>query len=227
MKKKNNFVAIILARGGSNGIKQKNLIKVNKKPLIFWTLKHCLSSKKISSIWVSSDSEKILNYSCKIGAKTIKRPKTFSKDNSTSEIAWLHAIRYIQKKGIQVNNVIALQPTSPIRFKKDLDKAINLFVKEKYDSLFTAQKIHDFFTWQKTKNKLVPNYSYRLRPRRQKIKGKYMENGSFYIFNKNRFMKSKNRLFGKIGIYEMSKICSFQIDDLIDIKIINLLKQYF
>ena len=53
------------------------------------------------------------------------------------------------------------------------------------------------------------------------------ENGAIYIFSAKGFIKFNNRLFGKIGIYEMSKICSFQIDDLIDVKIINSLKQYF
>ena len=71
MKKKTGFVAIILARGGSKGIKLKNLFKINKKPLIYWTIKRCLGSKKISSVWVSSDSEKILNYSYKVGAQII------------------------------------------------------------------------------------------------------------------------------------------------------------
>ena len=42
-----NFVAIILARGDSKGIKLKNLFKINKKPMIFWTIKHCLDSRKI------------------------------------------------------------------------------------------------------------------------------------------------------------------------------------
>ena len=45
-KNKNNFVGIILARGGSKGIKLKNLFKINNKPLIYWTIKHCLNSKK-------------------------------------------------------------------------------------------------------------------------------------------------------------------------------------
>ena len=62
MQKK--FVVIILARGGSKGIKNKNLTKVNGKPLIYWTLKSCLNSKKIKSFWVSSDSKKISTQDC-------------------------------------------------------------------------------------------------------------------------------------------------------------------
>ena len=116
-KNKNNFVGIILARGGSKGIKLKNLFKINNKPLIYWTIKHCLNSKKINSVWVSSDNNKILNYSQKMGVKIIKRPKVYSKDTSSSESAWLHAIEHIEKRGFHIKNVVGLQPTSPIRKK--------------------------------------------------------------------------------------------------------------
>lgn len=225
--KQNSFVAIILARGGSKGIKFKNMHKVNGKPLIFWTIKHCLNSKKIDSVWVSSDSDKILSYSKKIGAQTIKRPKIFSNDKASSESAWYHAIQEIEKKNFHFNNIVGLQPTSPMRKNDDLDKAIKLFISKKYDSLFTVQKIHHNFTWSKTKTKIVADYSYKFRKRRQELPEKYIENGSFYIFKKKQFIKYKNRLFGKLGIYKMSKIHSFEIDDLVDIKIINALKKYF
>lgn len=62
---------------------------------------------------------------------------------------------------------------------------------------------------------------------RQKIKPKYLENGSFYIFNANKFLKEKNRLFKKIGFYEMKKVNSMQIDEPEDISIFNSLKKYF
>ena len=223
-----NFVAIILARGDSKGIKLKNLFKINKKPMIFWTIKHCLDSRKIDSVWVSSDNKKILNYSKTIGAKIIKRPKNLSTDNSSSESAWEHAINHLNNCKIYMKNVVGLQPTSPIRNKNDIDKAISLFVRKKYDSLFTASKIKDFFTWTKKNNKILPEYpELKKRKRRQDMKDLYLENGSFYIFNKDEFLKTKERLFGKIGVYEMSKIHSFEIDDMIDTKIVNSLKKFF
>ena len=127
-----------------------------------------------------------------------------------------------------MKNVVGLQPTSPIRNKNDIDKAISLFVRKKYDSLFTASKIKDFFTWTKKNNKILPEYpELKKRKRRQDMKDLYLENGSFYIFNKDKFLKTKERLFGKIGVYEMSKIHSFEIDDKIDTKIVNSLKKFF
>tara|TARA_B100000029_G_C17437619_1_gene910253 strand:+ start:278 stop:961 length:684 start_codon:yes stop_codon:yes gene_type:complete len=226
IKKKQNFVAIILARGGSKGIKKKNLISINKKPLIYWTIKHCIESKKINSIWVSSENKKILRTARKFGAKVIMRPKSLAKDSSSSETCWLHAVKFIEQKGFEIKNIVGLQPTSPIREKKDIDRAIIKFKKNKYDSLLSAQENHEFL-WKINKKNLVSNYNYRLRPRRQEMKPQYRENGSFYIFNKEKFMRSKCRLFGNIGLYVMPKICSFQIDDREDVKIVNSLRKYF
>lgn len=223
---KNSLVAIILARGNSKGVKYKNMIKVNNKPLIYWTIRDCLKSKNINSVWVSSDNSNILSYAKKIGARTIIRPKKYAKDNSTSDSAWLHSIKFLEKTKVKFKNVIGLQPTSPIRGKKDIDKAFNLFNKKKFDSLFSAQIIQDHFIWKKSKNKLIANYNFKFRPARQQIEKKFLENGSFYIFNKKKFLRYKNRLFGRIGVYVMSKINSFQIDNKEDIKIVDSLKTH-
>ena len=61
---------------------------------------------------------------------------------------------------------------------------------------------------------------------RQMIKEKFLENGSFYIFNSKKFLKKKCRLFGKIGCFVMDKIYSFQIDDYGDVKLIEKIKTY-
>ena len=75
--------------------------------------------------------------------------------------------------------------------------------------------------------KILPNYNIFSRPMRQKIGKQYLENGSIYIFNKNKFLKIKNRLFGKIGLYVMKKFHSFEIDNLDDVRLINNLKSFF
>ena len=226
MKKKNNFVAIILARGGSKGIKNKNLAKVNNKPLLYWSIQSCKNSKKLHSYWVSSDNKKILNFALKNKAKTILRPKKFSTGKTLSESAWIHAIKELEKKQIKFDCVIGIQPTSPIREKRAIDKAISLFQSKKYDSVFSAFESH-FFIWKKKNNKILPNYNIFKRLMRQKIEKQYVENGSIYIFDKKKFLKMKNRLFGKIGIYIMKKYHSFEVDNLDDIKLINNLKIFF
>lgn len=223
---RNNIAAIILARGGSKGIKNKNIIKINGKPLIYWSIKACLNSKKINTVWLSSDNNQILNLAKKFGAQIIKRPKSISGDKTTSEKAWLHALKII-RKNYKVQTVVGVQPTSPLRPKHSFDEALSLYFKKKLDSLFTSEKISDHFTWKKISNKFKANYNYKNRPMRQTIKNCFLENGSFYIFSANKFLKKKCRLFGKIGTFEMKKIYSFQIDEKEDIQLFKNLKKYF
>ena len=89
------ITAIILARGGSKGIPNKNILNFCGKPLISWTIENCFNAG-INSVWVSSDSEEILEISKNSGAQVLKRPNDLSNDNSTSEEGWLHAINHIE-----------------------------------------------------------------------------------------------------------------------------------
>lgn len=211
--------SIILARGGSKGIKNKNLITVGNKPLLYWSVKKSLNSKKIRNTWVSSDSKKIVNYARNIGSKVILRPRKYSKDNSSSQSAWLHAIKHIEKQN-KCDAILAIQPTSPIRID-NFDRAINFFKKNKFDSLFSSSIIKDYCLWKKNKKKFIAQYNFKKRKRRQQIKNYFLENGSFYIFKIEKFKKIKNRLFGRIGTFIQSKIENFQLDDIEDLLIIK------
>lgn len=220
---KKKFHAIILARGGSKGIKNKNLVLINGKPLIYWSIKNCLKTKEISSVWVSSDNKKILSYSKKIGANIILRPKKLCSDRSSSESGWLHAINKIKEKEL-IDHVVALQATSPIRHKNDLSNSIKLYLKKKNDSLFSAGIIKTTFTWRKNKKKIIPNYNIKInRVRRQNLRSLILENGSFYIFNANKFLIKKKRLFGKINYYSQKIINNFEIDNHEDLFLVRLL----
>ena len=226
MNKPENVV-IIPARGGSVGIKNKNLINFSNKPLLYWTIKQAISSKKVSDVYVSSDSMQILNFSKKLGAIPLLRPKKIATDMSKSEDAIIHFINSLDKN---FKNIIFLQATSPLRLKKDIDNAINIFKKKKYDSLFSCSTSSDWFDVWKTKNdKVLPlTIDYKKKVPRQKVKEKYyLQNGSIYIFNKDKFIKYKNRLFGKIGVYIMKEWQSFQIDEKKQIKFMEVLFNNF
>lgn len=224
---KNNVHAILLARKNSKSVKRKNIRLFNGKPLIYWTLNHCLKSKYISNIWVSSDSQEILNYSAKFGAKKILRPKKLASHKASSESGWLHAINII-KKTYDIDKIpliLAPQITSPVRKDNDFDLAIKKMFNEKLDSLFSGTLIEDFFIW-KNKTKLKAHYQMNKRPRRQEITPNILENGSFYIFNSKKFLNKKIRLFGKIGCYLQNKHESFQIDDMEDFNLIKLIHKF-
>ncbi len=203
-----------------NRLKKKNLINIKGKPLIFWSIEAALKSQKIKKVFVSSDDKKILKVASQFGAETILRPKNLATDFSSSESGWLHAAKEIEKS-INFDSIVALQATSPIRLKTDIDKAIKKFEIEKADSLFSSYKTFDTNLWEVKNNILKANYNYLNRKPRQKNNPKYLENGSFYIFDKKKFLKKKNRLFGKKIFYEQNLKCSFQLDSYEDLEIIK------
>ena len=82
-----NSFAIILARGGSKGIINKNLINFSGKPLLEWTIDHCLNCQYIEETFVSSDSKEILDLAITKKVTPILRPLNFAEDNSSSEDA--------------------------------------------------------------------------------------------------------------------------------------------
>tara|TARA_Y200000002_G_scaffold334779_1_gene301964 strand:+ start:111 stop:800 length:690 start_codon:yes stop_codon:yes gene_type:complete len=215
---KNSTAILIPARGGSKGIKNKNLKNFNKKPLIFWTIKQAIQSKFSSDIYVTSDSNSILNFSKKIGVKTIKRPKSIAKDISSTEEAILH---FLENPNINYENIILLQPTSPLRKIKDIDNAFDLFVQKKCNSLFSVSFFSDFTVWKALKNNIVPfSYNPNKRIIRQKDTKYFIENGSIYIFKSSIIKKHMNRIdVNSFAIYKMNKLQFFEIDDIEDFKI--------
>lgn len=213
--------AIIPARGGSKGIPRKNLIDFCGKPLIAWSIEHCLKTKGIGGVWVSSDSDEILEIAVSFGAQAIKRPAELSTDTASSEVALLHAADVLK----DYNTFAFLQATSPLRKPDDLGNAIAHFEKEKLDSLFAGALLEDFLIWEKSPSGELKsfNYDYQNRGRRQDRKPQYVENGSFYIFNREVLQTHKNRLGGKIGVYLMDFWQSFEIDELKDVGFISQL----
>lgn len=217
--------AIILARGGSKGIKNKNLINVAGKPLIEWTIEHSIKCKYIKDVFVSSDSKEILDFSQSKGASSILRPSVLSQDDSSSEDAWAHALEYIEnKKGYLLDFIVAPQVTSPLRGFNDFSNALEKMKNEKLDSLLSVNQLKDFFIWRKQDSKFISdNYDFKNRSRRQLINTKYHENGSFYIFKPEVLKQYKNRLGGKIGYYLMEEYKSFQIDEIEDLKLCEII----
>lgn len=218
-----NIIAVILCKGNSKGIKNKNLKKIFGKPLMHWTIKSLRESKMINQIYMSSDSDKILDYAKKQKIICIKRPKSLARSKSQSEDALLHAIKLIN---INFDYIVFPQVTSPLRPKNIFDNSLKFFLKNRLDSLFSSNFPSKIFLWKDAKNKkLKPIYNIGKRPMRQDIKNFYLENGSYYIFKKKGFIEKKNRLFGKIGTYIIDRKYSYDIDEEIDFQINTIVKK--
>ena len=213
------YVAFIPARGGSKGIPEKNIKQIQGKPLIAWSIEHALQCPEIDDVYVSTDCSEIRQVALGFGAKSpFLRPVEISGDTATTESAVFHFMEWMKSQGMyNVKNIILIQATSPVRNVDSLSRAIKQFEIDDLDSLVTVCKTHKFF-W---KNSASPQPSYDIfqRPRRQDIKPEdetYFENGSFYITRKVIYEHKKNRLGGKIGMFEMTAEESFEIDEPID-----------
>ncbi|MBN2142803.1 acylneuraminate cytidylyltransferase family protein [Candidatus Woesearchaeota archaeon] len=217
------IIAIIPARGGSKGIPRKNLIPFCGKPLVAWSVEAAKGAKHVDEVYVSTDDDEIAGICEKHGAKIVKRPAEISGDEASSESALIHVFDSLGadvRKKIEL--IVFLQATSPIREASDIDKAVEYLKAEKADSLFSAFYIGDFYVWKIKEGKPVSiNYDYRRRERRQDFEKQYRENGSIYVFKPGILTKQKNRLGGKILLFEMDPWKSQQIDEPRDIPLLE------
>tara|TARA_B110000116_G_scaffold29272_1_gene22053 strand:- start:1577 stop:2215 length:639 start_codon:yes stop_codon:yes gene_type:complete len=207
------IVSIILARGGSKGIPDKNIIDLNNKPLIYYTI-NASKKSKVSETWISTDSKKISIIAESFGAKIIDRPKEYATDQSSSEQALKHF-----STEVEFDIMVFIQPTSPLIYASDINKGLDLMKRDKYDSVFSVSKEHWLPRWSLDIKPI--NWSPSDRPRRQDMKEKYVENGAFYITTKEQFLQSGIRYGGKMGIVELPISRSFQIDTYEDLEILK------
>lgn len=197
------ILAIIPARGGSKGIKRKNLKPILNKPLVAYSILSALNSKYITKVVVSSEDSEILEVSKKYGAETIKRPEELAKDETKTLPVMLHCIEELEKQSYVPDYVVLLQPTCPLRDESYIDSAFEYyFEKEKqgFDSCFGAFKLGlTHAKWKVLHNeKLEGLYDYRTRPRRQDLDEHYdliQENGAFYALE-TKTLKKANDFIG-------------------------------
>jgi CMP-N,N'-diacetyllegionaminic acid synthase len=205
---KYKILALIPARSGSKGIKNKNIKKLNGKPLINWTIESCLKSKLINHIVVTTDSEEYIKLVNKYKMiKTIFRPKKISKDNSTDYQVINHAIDNL--KDIDFDLIVYMRPTTPLRLLKDIDNAIKKFSTSKFSSLRSVHEMSEtaYKAYELKKNLLSPLKNMKLsiekiNEPRQNFKKTYVANGVIDIFRK-KFIKKNKKLFG-------NKVLAFQ-----------------
>ena len=184
------ILVLILARGGSKRLPNKNILKLGKKHLINWSIDFAKKIPFVCDILVSTDSKKIGLIAKKRGALVPwMRPKKLSLDSSKSYPAALHAINWYENKIKKVDGVMLLQPTSPFRRLKSINEAISIFKKNKCNSVMSVAK-----------SKHNSDKHYRLSKKKHKtlkklfkrIENIYRENGSFFLTSPSTLKKNKS-----------------------------------
>jgi CMP-N-acetylneuraminic acid synthetase len=196
--------SVILARGGSKGIPNKNLTTLGGRPLIHYSIRASLLSS-CNETWVCTDSEKIAEVSSELGAKTLMRPYELARDDTPSEAA----LMYFAEK-VDFETLVFIQPTSPLIAPPYINQGIRLVSENSYDSVFSAYEEHWVPRW--TKNNEPFCWDPFKRPRRQDMPSILVENGAFYVTSKDRLVSSGLRYSGRVGHVLMKNYESIQID---------------
>jgi CMP-N,N'-diacetyllegionaminic acid synthase len=213
------IAAVIPARGGSKGIKDKNLIDLCGKPLLAWSIEQATACPQIDQVFVTSDSERILDVARRHGAKGIVRPAELATDTASSDDALLHALDEIEQRHEDVELMVFLQATSPLRKPSDITAAIDTVRTENADSLFSSVRMDDVCLWRAAAGRPIDSvtYDYRNRGRRQDRQPYLLENGSIYVFKPDVLRREHNRLGGRIAVSTMEPWQAFEIDSLEDL----------
>ena len=215
-------VAFIPVRGGSKSIPLKNIKNFCGKPLVYWTAKAANDCEKIFEVYISTDSEKISETVKSLNLDKIKiigRSEKTAKDTASTESAMLE---FAEK--FEFDNIVLIQATSPLLETEDIEGGLEKYLQGNYEALLSVVR-QKRFIWQEIDGVAVAqNYNPLQRPRRQEWDGFFVENGAFYITSRVNLLKSKCRISGKIGLYEMSEKTYFEIDEPSDWRVMEQLK---
>jgi len=217
--KNKKFLAIIPARGGSKRLPHKNVLDLNGKPLIAYSIEAGLDSSYIDKVVVTSDDDEILTISKKYGAVTINRPNELASDIATTFDAIKHAVDNCEK----YDYIVLLQPTSPLRNEKHIDEAVELLESKKSNAVVSVCKMDHNPMWSNVLDHSLSMKGFLgdeiLNKRGQDLDKYYRLNGAIYICETDKLLKEESFfLKDNIFAYKMNRESSIDIDEEIDFK---------
>lgn len=224
-------LAVITARSGSKGLPGKNLLSMHGRPLVAYPILAARNSVVVDLVYCSTDSDDIAKCASFYGADvSYRRPEALSQDHVPSVDVVKDTLDYFQSVGKLFEYVIVLEPTSPLTVSEDIDEALKSLhlCREDFDSVVSiAESVsgHPHFTFSREDNgRIVPHGQSPWRfLRRQELPSLYFQTGSFYISKVSTLLSNNSFITERtLGIL-VSKLKSYEIDDIIDFWIIERL----
>lgn len=226
----NKPLCTICARGGSKGVKNKNIRPLAGKPLIAYTVEQAVQSGLFDHIVVSTDSDAIAETAQKYGAEVFFRrsPELASDTAGKLDVikdAFLRSEEHYKKR---YDALVDLDATSPLRDVSDILEAWRLFVENDYDNLITAMpsRRSPYFNLveltpdgrvalsKKPDNKIT---------RRQDVPATFDMNASIYIWKREALLRNDSLFLEKTGLYVMPEERSIDVDSELDFEFVEFL----
>lgn len=180
-----NILSLIPARGGSKGIKGKNIFPLSGKPLIAWTIEASMKSRYIDSTVITTDSPEIAAISERYGAEVpFMRPSELADDKAKTVDAVIHALNTLADMGRRYDVLVLLQPTSPLRTAEDIDGAIDTFFAAGMRGVVSISPAEDsplLIRAVSPEGVMTPLLEMNSTCRRQDMPKYYRVNGAIYI----------------------------------------------
>jgi len=228
------ILCTICARGGSKGVKNKNIKEINGKPLIAYTIEQAQQSLLFDHIVISTDSDKIAEIAKRYGAEVFfQRSAEMSNDNAGKldviKDAFVRSESYYKK---QYDYLIDLDATAPLRNVEDISDSFEQFLKNNNDNLITAMpgRRSPYFNLVEVDKNGKVHLSKHLDNsivRRQDAPASYDMNASIYIWKRD-ILLTKNTLFlEKTGLYIMPEERSIDIDTTLDFEFVEFLMRKY
>ena len=224
-------LAVIPARSGSKGLKDKNIKELVGKPLLVYSINAATESGLYDTIHVSTDSMTYADIAKKNGADVpFLRNKEIATDTSSTWDAVKYVLKEYEKRGKVFDTVTVLQPTSPLRTSIDIQKAYEFFCKKNANMISSVCEMDHSPLWSNVlpENLSMENFEdeeVALLPR-QNLPTYYRENGAIYILKTTHLFAAKNIYKNNCYAYIMDKMHSIDIDSELDFLIAKLILTY-
>lgn len=194
------ILGIIPARGGSKGISGKNIRLLNGKPLIQYTAEVARSAGLLDRLILTTDSAEIAEVARSLGIEVpFIRPSELAQDDTPMLPVIEHVLQFMGAEGWQPDIILLLQPTAPLRRTEHIEKAVNLLIETKCDSVVSVVEVPRHyapdFVLRLEDGKLKPFLDAPLVTRRQDARPAYSRDGTIYAFLYDVLIK-KNSIYG-------------------------------
>ena len=223
------LLAIIPARGGSKGIKYKNLKKVGNDSLLKRAIKSVIN---LMDVVVSTDNYLIEKEALQLGAKVpFVRPKRLAGDKSNTIDVVIHAVlKYEKLINKKFDYIFLIEPTSPFRKEKHIKKVIQKLETNKFQTVISVCdleiKPENIFVKDIFLEKYIKNPDEKFE-QRQNMNNLCRLNSAIYAINRNSLILQRNLLIQPLGYIEMTGIESINIDNQLDLELAKLVSDLY